>query len=108
MPRDNKGNVFGHGSVMQDAKGHQITVEGFATVRHGRIDIEKLTKAIGGHFTFYRWTDLHNVNANEKSLAGLDTTDHCAVDRAQVADGTPAVASRAAQDDGGDKVIWGT
>jgi hypothetical protein len=108
MPRDNKGNGFGHGSIMQDKAGHTIRVVGFATVaKGGPINIEALKAVFGAQYKYYRWTELHNVNEKEASAAVVDTTDHCAVDRAQVALGTPVVAMAMSGDDG-DKVIWGS
>lgn len=107
MPRDGKGNLFGHGSVMEDRHGKRITVVGFATIAHGRIDLKKLPSVFGTQYEYFRWTDLTNVNPAEMSKSATDTTDHCEVDRQQVAEGSEAVASKAA-DDTGDKVVWGT
>lgn len=103
MPRDNQGNVFGHGSIMEDRTGFRFTVVGFATVSQGRIDLNALPKVFGKQYKYFRWTDVHNVNPSETSRAGLDTTDHCAVDRTQQAKGVLA-----ASENDGDKVIWGS
>lgn len=101
MPRDSKGNGFGHGSTMQDKQGNTLHVVGFATISKGRIDIAKAKAAFGDQYRYYRWTELHNVDPKEQSAAVSDTTDHCAVDRAQV-------LGAFGEDDGGDKIIWGT
>lgn len=109
MPRDAKGNVFGHGSKMLNTKnGHQFTVVGFATIAHGRLPIDQMPKLFGRDYAYYRWVDVVNLNEKEDSKEAKDTTDHCAVDRAQVAamDLPEGVTAMAADD--GDKVIWGS
>jgi hypothetical protein len=106
MPRDSKGNLFGHNSVMQTKNGERIRVEGFATIAHGRIPMAELAKLFP-RFRFFRWTELSNVDEKEITAAAVETTDHCAVDRGQVRDGSELTASLS-ESESGDKVIWGS